>query len=98
MSAVFNENQIVFFNDLHDGVHVGHVAAHVGHEQHFCPGLRGFLVQIFSVHCPLAVALDENGNGTSVLNDAGYGMEGEGVGENGIAWLNTNDVECNEHS
>ena len=97
MGTIFDEDEVVLAYHLHDGIHVGNVPSHVGHQQNLRTRSSSFPVEVFGVHAPLSIALNENRNGSGVFNHAWDGMEGEGVGQNLVTWLNISDVQSDEH-
>ena len=42
--TIFNENEVVFLDNLHDCIHVRNVTSHVGHKQNFGSSFRCFSV------------------------------------------------------
>ena len=97
VSAVFDEEEVVLLDDLHHRVHVGHVAAHVGHQEDLRAGFGHFAVEVFGVHAPLAVRFDQHGFSTGVVDHAWHGVEGERVGQDLVAGFHAGDVERDVH-
>ena len=97
VSAVFDEEEVMLLDDLHHRVHVGHVAAHVGHQEDLRAGFGHFAVEVFGVHAPLAVRFDQHGLSTGVVDHAWHGVEGERVGQDLVAGFHAGDVERDVH-
>ena len=97
VGAILDEDEVVLSHHVHDGVHVGDVPAHVRHQEHLGARSSGLSVEVLGVHAPFTVALHQHGHGPCMLNHAGNGMEGEGVGEDFVAGLDTGNVEGDEH-
>ena len=95
--AVLDQEQPQPAHDVHDAVHVGHVPAHVAHDEHLGPRRARLALEVFHVDAPLARAIDEHGLGARVVDHGGHGQEREGVGEYLVARAHAGHVGRDEH-
>mmetsp|Transcript_16749 Transcript_16749/g.23044 ORF Transcript_16749/g.23044 Transcript_16749/m.23044 type:complete len:357 (+) Transcript_16749:624-1694(+) len=85
--AVLQDLQVILLDDGLQTVHVGHVAAHVGHEKEAGARLLDLLLQVVQVQGVVVVDLAKHHLSLGPHHGAWHSDEGEGRHQNLVSWL-----------
>ena len=98
LGAILDDRDMAAPGDLHDGIHVGHLAEEVNGQDGLgarCDGRLDFMrVDVEGQ----GVDVDENGLGVEAVDDAGRGEEREGRGDDFVAGADVQGHEGDEQS
>ena len=100
LGGVLDHLKAIGLGNIHDGLHVGHVAEHVNHHDGLhrgavvgqgdpvpCTGLLTEGFQLLGIHAEAVIAVDEHWRGELVLHRIHRGDEGQGRNEYHVAGL-----------
>ena len=93
MRAVFDQDQVVGGNHLHDAVHIGEVTPHVRQHQETRAAGLGFRSQVIQINHQIVCDFDKNRLTAGVDDCAGDRCKRERIRQNLLAHFETRSLE-----
>ncbi len=94
VGAVFDQEQTEFLADVHDGIHVADVPAHVREHEEARLALLRLGAEVVQIDVEGLVDLDQYGNAAGIVDRARDRGECVGVGQDGFAFLQPGRAQC----